>query len=103
MKAMTEVTVDIEIDTSKLDQAIEKAKVLSHELEKAKSLINEMASSKNENLEKSHTKIDVQMDIKEIDAAKICDEIKAKMNSTFLPEDSNGTHDTTSKSIKNPS
>lgn len=78
---MKEMTIKFKVDTSELDIAIEKAKVLSQELEKAKSLINEMASFKNENLEKSHTKIDVQMDIREIDVAKICDEIKATSHS----------------------
>jgi NACalpha-BTF3-like transcription factor len=78
---MKEMTINFKADTSELDLAIEKAKVFSRELEKAKSLINEMTSSKNENSEKSHTKINIQMDISEIDVAKICDEIRATIHS----------------------
>jgi phosphatidylinositol kinase/protein kinase (PI-3 family) len=41
----------LKIDTSELDEAIVKAKILKEELEKAKSIINDIANSNNNQIE----------------------------------------------------
>ena len=77
------VTIKVEVDTSELDEAIVKAKILNEELEKAKSIVNEMASSNNS--KSSETKVIQSLNVnsEQGDVNKLIDEIRFEIRSAI--------------------